>query len=79
MRTRIFINHPMIGTVMVPKSRPHFKSKRFSIMDKFMWSLMQIEYPNPVPHSCKICKKMLLNPQSILLHIGNGCEKQKTV
>ncbi len=74
-KERIFINHPKIGTVMVPKSRPHFRSKRFMVMKKFVWALQTHEGINATIMHCKKCNKSLMNPQSILLHIGNGCEK----
>lgn len=77
-RTRVFINHPKIGTVIVPKSRPHFKSKRFAIMNKFMWALSMQSDINCIISKCKRCNKSLMNPQSILMHIGNGCEKNQS-
>ena len=77
--TRIFINHPTVGTIEVPKSRPHFKSHRYSVMNRFMWALSQAEFPKRLEHYCKRCNKMLLNPQSILMHIGNCCENKLIV
>ena len=78
---RIFINHPRIGTVIVPKSRPKWNSKRFWIMQKFVWALEPITggEVHYIGSKCKCCNKMLLNPHSILLHIGNGCQKHKKV
>lgn len=78
MRTRIFINHPAIGTVIVPKSRPKWNSKRYRIMETFVYALsLRGEITSGVFDPCKCCKRALLNPHSILMHIGNHCEKQK--
>jgi len=74
---RLFINHPKVGTVIVPKSRPKWNSKRFWIMQKFVWALGQYEDIPYAAAKCKNCNKLLMNPHSILLHIGNGCEKEK--
>lgn len=75
---RIFINHPKIGTIAVPKTRPGWRSKRYELMRSFVWRLAMIDgYDSPSYSKCKHCNKILLNPQSILLHIGNGCESTK--
>ena len=74
----MFLNHPKIGTIKVPKTRPSFKSKRWHVMQQFLWALSNFEDISCAMVSCKVCKKSLLNPHSILLHIGNCCES-KTV
>lgn len=74
---RIFINHPKVGTVLIRKTRPGWKNYRHRIIDNFVSGL---KMEGAIPYGfnqCKVCGKMLLNPHSILMHIGNACEKQK--
>lgn len=76
MTSRIFINHPKIGTVIVPKTRPKWNSKRYRIMSDFVIALsMRGEIRSGVFDPCKCCRRALLNSHSILIHIGNHCQK----
>ena len=77
MAARIFINHPKVGTILIRKSRPNYRSRRFKLMNIFMWKLSSVTGMNVTWHECKVCGTNLINPQSILLHIGNGCESKK--
>lgn len=78
MRQRTFINHPKVGTVMLTKTRPRYRSKRHQILQSFVWRIAKYTPDEPFAWShCKHCDKILLNPHSILMHIGNGCEKLK--
>lgn len=73
---RIFLNHPKVGTLLVRKTRPGQRSKRFRLAKQFLSGVQSAEYPNMTGfHVCKVCGTHLINPQSILMHIGNGCEK----
>ncbi len=75
---RTFINHPQVGTLLLRKTRPGYKNYRHRIIDNFVGKLKNI---GAIPYGwseCKICGTMLINPHSILTHIGNCCEA-KTV
>ncbi len=79
MHDRIFINHPRVGTVLLRKTRP-LRGKQYRIVYDFVSRVASAEYPNWGSicfKECKVCGKALLNPQSILLHIGNECESKK--
>lgn len=71
-----FINHPKIGTVKVPQTIPKWNSKRYKIINDFVHKLLFYGYIESFAYSeCKKCGKSLLNPQSILMHIGTFCKK----
>lgn len=74
-----FINHPRVGTVKVPDTIPKENSKRYKIVKSFLHQLVFYGYiEHPAFSECKKCGKLLLNPQSILMHIGTLCKKSKT-
>jgi len=74
---RIFINHPKVGTILVRKTRPGYKNYRH----QQLWDYIhKLKSAGAIPYGfteCKFCGTMLLNPHSILMHMGNGCEKKK--
>lgn len=58
---------------LMKKSRPRFGSARYN---RLMSALHSQPYKGPRWPICENCKKMLFNPQSILIHQGRGCQKQ---
>lgn len=57
-----------IEEALIKKTRPKFNSKRY-------W-LLQNAAGFPVCTQCEICGKMLLNPQSIIIHQGGFCQSR---
>lgn len=64
---------------LIKKSRPKRNSKRFRILEVALYAKKMDDYSRgimPTFNRCERCKKMLINPQSILIHQGNGCQKK---
>lgn len=58
---------------LLKKSRPKWKSERYKRLQDALWNSNRSNFAR-----CEFCKKVLLNPQSILIHQGGFCQKNKT-
>lgn len=55
---------------LLKKSRPKFGSKRYERLSAAMWAAGLYGF-----NQCERCGRILLNPQSILIHQGGHCQK----
>ena len=58
---------------LLKKSRPKFGSKRYWRLKNALWASGK----NTAMTRCEVCKKVLLNPHSILIHQGGFCQSKK--
>ena len=59
-------NSMLLENALIKKSRPRFGSKRYILLDSGSGCATNVR--------CEVCGKLLFNPQSILIHQGNGCQ-----
>lgn len=64
-----FISHPIHGIVEIKKTLPKQSTYRYNLLDLFC-SKLNI---NPF---CLRCGKLLINPQSRLIHLGTTCKNK---
>lgn len=57
---------------LMRKSRPKWNSKRYRRLQDAAWAAGVYS-----SRECEVCGKLLLNPQSILIHQGNVCQSKK--
>lgn len=61
---------------LLKKSRPKFGSKRYNLLRDALWAGNR--GPGGVAFAkCEFCKRILLNPQSILIHQGGHCQAKR--
>lgn len=56
---------------LIKKTRPKWKSKRYRRLQDVAYSMGLT-----AARKCEQCGKMLLNPQSIIIHQGGNCQSK---